>query len=47
MDGTAYAGDPAFSAGLKQELLKSLGDETFNYMQGNKDWEKLKSDVYE
>lgn len=39
--------DPAFSAGLKQELMKSLGDETFNYMQGNKDWEKLKSDVYE
>lgn len=39
--------DPAFSVGLKQELLKSFGDGTFDYMQGNKDWEKLKSDVYE
>ncbi len=38
--------DPNFSAGLKQELLKSLGDESFNYMQGNEDWEKLKSGVY-
>ena len=38
--------DPAFSAGLKQELLKSLGDETFNYMQGNEEWEKLKCDFY-
>lgn len=38
--------DPNFSVGLKQELLKSLGDETFNYMQGNEDWEKLKSAVY-
>lgn len=38
--------DPNFSAGLKQELLKALGDETFNYMQGNEDWEKLKNGVY-
>lgn len=38
--------DPDFLVGLKQELLKSLGDETFNYMQGNEDWEKLKSSVY-
>ena len=38
--------DPNFLVGLKQELLKSLGDETFNYMQGNEDWEKLKSGVY-
>lgn len=38
--------DPNFLIGLKQELLKSLGDETFNYMQGNEDWEKLKSGVY-
>lgn len=38
--------DPNFSVGLKQELLKSLGDETFNYMQGNEDWKKLKSAVY-
>ena len=38
--------DSAFSAGLKQELLKSLGDETFNYMQGNEEWEKLKCDFY-
>ena len=37
--------EPNFSAGLKQELLKSLGDETFCYMQGNEDWEKLKSGV--
>ena len=36
--------DPAFSAGLKRELLQSLGDETFAYMQGNEDWEKLKSE---
>lgn len=38
--------DSNFSAGLKRELLKSLGDESFNYMQGNEVWEKLKSDVY-
>ena len=38
--------DSAFSAGLKQELLKSLGDETFNYMQGKEEWEKLKCDFY-
>lgn len=38
--------DPDFTVGLKQELLKSLGDENFYYMQGNKDWEKLKSNVY-
>ena len=37
--------DSDFSTGIKRELLKSLGDETFNYMQGNEDWEKLKSDV--
>ncbi len=37
--------DPAFSAGLKQELLKSLGDESFMYMQGNVDWEKLRCDA--
>lgn len=35
--------DPDFPAGLKGELLKSLGNETFAYMQGNEDWEKLKS----
>lgn len=38
--------DPNFSVGLKQELLESLEDESFNYMQGNEDWEKLKSGVY-
>lgn len=38
--------DSNFLAGLKQDLLKSLGDETFNYMQGNEDWEKLKKSVY-
>ena len=37
--------DPDFSAGLKRELLKSLGDETYAYMRGNEDWEKLKSIV--
>ena len=36
--------DPDFSAGLRQKLLKSLGDKTFNYMRGNEDWEKLKSE---
>ncbi|MGN0784871.1 MAG: helix-turn-helix domain-containing protein [Candidatus Aphodomorpha sp.] len=35
--------DPAFSVGLKQELLKSFGDESFHYMQGNETWEKLKN----
>ena len=38
--------DSNFSASLKRELLKSLEDESFHYMQGNEDWEKLKSDVY-
>lgn len=38
--------DSNFSAGLKRKLLKSLGDEPFNYMQGNEDWEKLKIGVY-
>lgn len=37
--------DPDFSAGLKRELLKSLEDETYAYMRGNEDWEKLKSIV--
>ncbi len=35
--------DPVFSAGLKRELLKSLDDGTFDYMQGNEAWEKLKN----
>ena len=35
--------DPDFAAGLKQKLLESLGDETFDYMQGNEDWETLKA----
>ena len=35
--------NPNFSAGLKQKLLESLEDEAFNYMQGNAEWEKLKS----
>lgn len=37
--------DPNFIVRLKQELLKSIGDETFSYMQGNEEWEKLKSTV--
>ncbi len=43
---TFKTADPDFAAGLKQELLNSLGDESFHYMQGNEDWEKLKSGVY-
>ncbi len=35
--------DPDFSTSLKRELLTSLEDETFHYMQGNEEWEKLKS----
>ena len=38
--------DPDLSAGLKRELLKSLDDETFAYMRGNEDWEKLKSELF-
>lgn len=33
---------PDFSSGLRQDLLKSLEDETFDYMQGNEVWERLK-----
>ena len=39
--------DADFSAGLKRELLKSLGEETYAYMQGNEEWEKLKREGYE
>lgn len=35
--------DPEFSEGLRQELLKSFGDESFHYMQGNEYWEELKN----
>lgn len=35
--------DPDFQAKLKQAVLMSLDDETFGYMKGNQDWEKLKS----
>ena len=35
--------DPDSLDGLKRELLKSLDDGTFDYMQGNEAWEKLKS----
>ena len=31
---------PEFAGGLRKEILKSLGDESFNYMQGNECWEK-------
>ena len=34
--------EPEFSESLKQEFLKSLEDESYNYMQGNEYWEKLK-----
>ena len=38
---TFKAVDPDFTAGLRQKLSESLGDETFDYMKGNEDWEKL------
>ena len=38
---------PSFIADVKKELLKSLNDETFDYMNGNEEWEKLKKDTYE
>jgi len=34
---------PEFIDHLRLELLKSLEDESFSYMQGNESWEKLKS----
>lgn len=34
------------SAALKQKLLESFREESFQYMQGNEYWEKLKSGVY-
>ncbi len=34
--------DPAFKEGLKAELARSLEDESFAFMQGNEDWERLK-----
>jgi len=33
---------PEFADGLRKELLNSLGDETYSYMQGNESWETLK-----
>lgn len=36
---------PSFTAELKKELLKSLNDETFDYMNGNEEWNKLKMDT--
>lgn len=38
---------PSFIADVKKELLKSLDDDTFDYMEGNEEWEKLKKDTYE
>lgn len=37
---------PAFLDGLRQRLLKSFGEETFDYMQGNEYWEQLKSSEF-
>ncbi len=37
--------DPDFSAGLKQKLMEAFENETFSYMQGNADWEKLKREI--
>lgn len=39
--------EPGFGDDLKRKLLRSLEDETFDYMQGNEEWEKLKRDIYE
>ena len=36
---------PSFTSELKKELLKSLNDETFDYMNGNEEWNKLKMDT--
>ena len=35
--------EPEFAENLRRELLKSLEDESYNYMQGNESWEKLKN----
>ncbi len=35
--------EPEYLAGLKRELLRSLDDETFDYMRGNEAWEALKA----
>lgn len=35
--------EPGFSASVTQALVKSFGEETFSYMQGNAYWEALKS----
>lgn len=40
---TFKSAGPEFADGLRKELLKSLEDETFSYMQGNEYWEKLKA----
>ncbi len=37
--------DSDFAADLKRELMKAFEDETFSYMEGNEEWEKLKEDV--
>ena len=34
--------EPELSENLRQELLESLEDESYNYMQGNEFWEKLR-----
>lgn len=34
---------PEFADGLRSELLQSLENETYSYMQGNESWEKLKA----
>ncbi len=39
---TFKTADPDFSAGLRRKLSESLGDKTFDYMQGNEEWEKMK-----
>ncbi len=37
--------DADFASVLRQELMEAFEDETFSYMEGNEEWEKLKEDV--
>ncbi len=38
---------PEFAEALRKELLKSLEDESYRYMQGNECWEKMKASAEE
>ncbi len=39
--------DSGFFEEAKQELLSYVNDESFDFMEGNEDWEKLKSDFHQ